>query len=311
MKKVGIGLYGVNGHQLSPEQIQQVGAELIGVCDFGDLTELPEVIRYESYELMLSDPHINLISLCAPKRSEQGELIIQAIQAGKHVYAEKPCVRREDQLDEILTLAEENGVIFCEMSGSMYEEPYQKAKELVESGILGEIVQVFVQKSYPYVDRRPQDEDIDGGLLEQCAIYGLRFIEQVAGQVIVSAEGIETTKGNPKQGNLRMAAAINAKLQSGAIGTVIANYLNQPSTKVWGNEELRIFGTKGFLQTNIKNKSVEVYIQEQFQTYQGESNGSLLQVLVSSIEQNKPLPFSPEWLLSPTRWAIRIKNAII
>ena len=311
MKKIGVGIYGSNGHQISPEMLDGTKACLVGVCDYNNVDDLDSgVISYDTLEEMLTNEDIHLISICSEMRSRQGGDILKALEAHKHVYAEKPCVMDAAQLDAILKLAEEKGLFFCEMAGSIYERPYNKAREIVDSGVLGDIVQVFAQKSYPYHEGRPQDEEVDGGLIMQCAMYGIRFTEHIAGQRVKSIEAIETSLGNPvKNGSLKMAAALNMKLESGGVATVIANYLNQPSTEVWGNEELRVFGTNGFLTTNIQNSTVRVYTAGDVKVYESKEQKSLFEILIDCISLDKPLPVSPYDLTHPTRMAILAKQS--
>lgn len=310
MKKIGIGLYGANGHQLSPGDIEGENASIVGVCDAPSGTDYGRVAVYGTLEEMLRDGGIDLVSICADPRADQGKAILLALNAGKHVYAEKPCVMEIGQLDFILDLAAHKKLIFCEMAGTAYEQPYHKVKELVESGALGEIVQIFAQKSYPYADWRPQDEATDGGLILQNAVYGIRFVEHIAGQKIASVHAIETSYGNPKGGGLRMAASLNITLESGGIATVIANYLNQPGTKIWGNEELRIFGTTGYLKTNPSDGTVELYSKDGSAVYQPEPCRNLFGILLDCLDGNKPLPISAYDLTHPTRVAIQAKKVL-
>lgn len=46
------------------------------------------------------------------------------------------------------------------------------------------MVQVIAEKSYPYHERRPRDEDVDGGLILQCGVHAMRFVEHVAGACV-------------------------------------------------------------------------------------------------------------------------------
>lgn len=315
MEHVGIGLYGENGHQVSADMIRQEHAKLIGVCGIRKTSFDQDVKVYQSLEELLSDPRIGLVCVCSPKRSGQAEDIRKIIRQGKHVYAEKPCVMREEDLDEILELAKKYNVIFCEMAGCMFERPYNKAREIVEQGSLGEIVQIFVQKSYPYADFRPQDENVDGGLLLQNAIYGARFVEHIAGvkirritNTLETSLGNPLGRGNPFSRGLKMAASMQMELENGGIASVIANYLNQPGTKIWGNEELRIFGTKGYLKTNIVDASVDVFAGERHFHYDSAPEDSLLSRLIRCIGQQEPFPYEAEYLTHPTRMVIRAKE---
>ena len=90
----------------------------------------------------------------------------------------------------------------------------------------------------------------------QCGIHAVRMIEHVAGQKITAVAAVESGLGNPKTGELSMAASLSLRLESGGVASVVANYLNQPGSGVWGNEELRIFGTGAFLYTDIFTNQV-------------------------------------------------------
>src|SRR5690554_4247105 len=121
---IGIGIYGNNGHQIHPRMLEGLNAYIAAVCDYtsGDVDSSVPV--YESLDEMLKDENVQLVSICSAVRKNQGNEIISALKANKHVFAEKPCTMDIGQLDTILRVAEENKVIFCEMSGVMYDKPY-------------------------------------------------------------------------------------------------------------------------------------------------------------------------------------------
>ncbi len=309
--KPQVVLFGSNGHQLDEAAIDRAGGILRGVCQVKDP---PAGVRvYASAEEVAQDREVTLVSVCAPQRSRQHEAIRVFLSAGKHVYAEKPCVMEEEHLDELLALARKHQVFFCEMAGSLWESPYFEASQLIAQGKIGEVVQVWAQKSYPYGDWRPQDEDIDGGLLLQNAMYGIRFTEHVAHQQVRDIWAIETGKGNPRPGGLQMACSLQMELEGGGIATVIANYLNQPSTGAWGNEELRVFGTKGYLRCSPLLEWVEVYCEKekvQVPLRAPEQRQTLLEVLMGCIAREEPLPFSCEFLCHPTRVALKARKKL-
>lgn len=305
MKKTGIGLYGHNGHQIN-EQLKTLDTVyLAGVCDADGETK-----QFASLSDMLESSEIELVSLCSPNRGKQAEDVLRSLRAGKHVLAEKPCALTEEDLDSILDLATEKKLLFCEMDFSYFNQPYNQAMKLIKSGVIGDVVQVFCQKSYPYTDKRPQDESVDGGLLCQSALYGFRWVQNIAGQDIKYIRSLETTFSNPKGGGLRMAVSIQMELGNGGLATIIANYLNNQGTGSWGYEELRIFGTQGILRTDAKENCVYIYSDEDNQVIQcGNPAGCQLSCLVSSIQDNTPLYMDMCTMTMPTRFALRAKRA--
>lgn len=346
---IGIGIYGENGHQVTQEMIDGSCMFLAGIAAADPKKYHPAAV-YASLGEMLEDERIGLVSVCSPRRDGQAADIKKILLSGRHVYAEKPCVMSIREMDELTELAKDKGLIFCEMAGTAFEAPYCLAKKAVQEGRIGKVVQICAQKSYPYADWRPQDEGADGGLILQNAVHGLRFVEHVAGCRIKNIMPLETAAGNPlgrgtpqcgnnpqgrdtpQGGGLKMACSLQMELEGGGLATVTANYLNQPSTGVWGYEELKLFGTKGILKTDALTKSVEIYTEEGHCTLSGQSaltgertqagqsthSGHYIQAgqcreelftrLTRMIVFGEPFPYNTEELMHPTRMALEAKE---
>ncbi len=259
-RKLGIGLFGGNGHQIQYHLVDHPFARLVAVAQLPrerlpePLRDDPTIAHYSSLDELLKDDRVELVSLCSPRRRDQADHAIACLEADRHVYAEKPAAMTEADLDRILAAARDADRRFHEMSPTAFEQPYLAVRRLIARGSIGQVVQVNAQKSYPLaIHRRPQDENIDGGLTMQVGIHALRMVEQVAGVRVSDAPGalscFESTLGNPTdQGGLRTASTLIARLDNGGLATVVANYLNSPVFPRWGNEMLRIFGTQGFVE---------------------------------------------------------------
>ncbi len=248
MKPIGIGLYGHNGHQLASDAML-TGAQVVAVCDVPHTSA--DVTRYPSLPALLADPRVQLVSLCTPRRAIQVDAIRMALRAGKHVIAEKPLVMRHDELDEVIALAHQQGCQLFDMAGIADEAPYAAIPALLATGVIGTVGQIVVRKSYPYADWRPQDEDVDGGLIMQSGIHAIRLIEHCAGQRITHVSALSCQVGNPVPlGSLQMAATMQAQLAGGGIASVVLNYYNQRGAQRWGDDELRIYGSHGLIMTD-------------------------------------------------------------
>jgi predicted dehydrogenase len=66
--------------------------------------DMGEVRAFRDYAAMLADPGIDLIDICTPTQSHAA-LVIQALQAGKHVVCEKPLARTPQAAREIAAAA--------------------------------------------------------------------------------------------------------------------------------------------------------------------------------------------------------------
>ena len=268
-RKIGVGLYGLNGHQVHALLAAHPAAELVAVAGFPKerigLDDSDGCRQYDTLEELLQDSHVELVSLCSPRRGDQGGDAIRCLRAGRHVYAEKPCASSETELDDILRIAAENGCQFHEMAGTAFEEPWYSLRRLVLRGEIGEVVQVFCQKSYPLGNSRPHDEAVDGGLLCQVGIHAVRFVEHVACRRIVEVEARQTKLGNGRedaQGELHTAVSYLMRLEGGGVASVVVNYLNPPTFGSWGNEHIRIFGTRGVVEATDAGTRTRLVLTE-------------------------------------------------
>jgi predicted dehydrogenase len=252
--KVGVGLYGSNGHQINVAKLaQHRQAELVAVAGLRASVKVPEgVTRHGSLAELLADPKVQLVSLCSPRRADQARDAIACLEAGKHVYAEKPSALTEAELEAILATARRTGRQFHEMAGTVFVAHYAAMRKLVREGAIGDVVQVLVQKSYRYGAGRPQDEGIDGGMFLQAGVHATRLVEHIGGVRIVALAGDETTfgKAEKEKGEGKIAATAQGRLENGGLATIIINYLNPGHRSLpHGNETVRVFGTKGFVES--------------------------------------------------------------
>ena len=315
MTKIKIGLYGSNGHQVHNNLVNHPLGICLATAGIAPsiipqpIRDNPAFTEYQDLDALLNDDRLELIALCSPRRCDQAQQAIRCMESGKHVYAEKPCALNEPDLDAILETSKRTGMVFHEMAGTAFTQPYFAMREVVQSGVLGPIVQVLAQKSYPYHDRRPQDEDVDGGLLLQVGVHALRFIEHVAGEKVSEIYAIETQKGNPGQGNLRMATSLMMRLHNGGVASVLCNYLNPPAFGIWGNEALRIFGTQGFVESVDGGTKTRLVLQDEDRGALPIDHGGYeyLDLFLNALLGQGEMPLSLEDEIHPTRVLIRAK----
>lgn len=318
MTKVKIGLYGTAGHQIQGLLEDHPLGEIVALAGF-EAEQIPEYLQragvrvHDSLDALLADAEVQLVSFCSPRKDEQGEHVIQCLEAGKHAYAEKPCCMSEAVLDRILETVERTGLRFHEMAGTAWEAPYAKIREVVASGAIGEVIQVLAQKSYPWADWRPGDERVDGGLALQVGVYPVRFAEHVAGVTIKSLQIKETKLGNKVAGSeCRRAVSYLMEFENGGLGSAVANYCcpGSPSWPSWGYEELRIFGDKGFVECIDGGQVARLVVAGQpLQEIDcREQRTPFLDLFLQEVLTGEDkIPFTPAEETSPTRWVVRAK----
>jgi predicted dehydrogenase len=71
------------------------------------------------------------------------ELALRALEAGKHVFVEKPPAMRETEMDELVAAADERGLTLMPGHLLLYHPGVLKLKALVDAGELGEVLCVY------------------------------------------------------------------------------------------------------------------------------------------------------------------------
>jgi predicted dehydrogenase len=314
-KKIGVGLYGSNGHQLRPDKlVTHPHARLVAVAATRQSALPPGVKRYSTLEELIADPGVNIISLCSPRRADQARDAIKCLAAGKHVYAEKPSALTERELDEILAAAKRAGKEYHEMAGTAFAPNYAAMRRVVREGKVGDVIQVLVQKSYRYGAARPQDEDLDGGMFLQAGIHAARMIEHVAGVRIKTITGWETKFGKPEKekGEGKIAGAVQIGLENGGLATIIINYLNPGHpTLPHGNETLRIFGTKGFVESvDGGTRTRWVTKDEVVEPLERSAGLDYFDAVAAHLVTGAEMPLTLEEELHPLRMMLRAKEKL-
>lgn len=72
----------------------------------GQQIDLTGVATYESVEEIIADPNVDLIDITLPP-SLHAEIAVQALQAGKHVFCEKPMSMTVVDCDRMLAAAQQ------------------------------------------------------------------------------------------------------------------------------------------------------------------------------------------------------------
>ena len=91
------------------------------------------------------------IVIVATLHDSLAEITASAIAAGRHVLVEKPAGRRASELEPLLAAAETRGVLVRVGFNHRYHRALRKARELVDSGALGDLM--FVRGRYGHGGR--------------------------------------------------------------------------------------------------------------------------------------------------------------
>jgi len=138
---VGLGYWGPN----LVRNLQELeGAEVAAVCDRrDDRLELigrryPAARTTRDFDSLLVDPLVDAVVIATPVATHHS-LALRALEAGKHVFVEKPLAASSQEGHQLMTTANRSGLVLMPGHTFIYSPPVIRIKELIDSGELGEI----------------------------------------------------------------------------------------------------------------------------------------------------------------------------
>lgn len=145
---IGTGYWGKN---LVRNFYNLPGCSLKVCCDLNIKTleaivaQYPGVSATTNYEEVLDDPGIDAVVLASPAVKHY-EMAKQAMEAGKHVYVEKPLSLQVKDAEDLCQIADSNGCVLMVGHLLEYHPGIQKLKQLIDNGELGEIYYLYTQR---------------------------------------------------------------------------------------------------------------------------------------------------------------------
>lgn len=148
--RINIGCIGTGarGQELMQALQANTRNEITGVCDAYTGRVERAVQRtggratvYADYHQLLADPSIDAVTIATPDHWHR-TMILEAFKAGKDVYCEKPLTYTASEGAELIKAAESSGRILQVGSQGMSSSLQRKAREIIQSGKLGQITMV-------------------------------------------------------------------------------------------------------------------------------------------------------------------------
>ena len=227
------------------------GMELISVCDINEeilvnfSKKFPEIHCYTKYQEMISSKKIDAVIIATP-HPLHAEIAIFALENGLHVMLEKPADISVSRVLKLNKIAEKSDKVFGIMFNQRTNPLFQKAREIVKSGALGDLKRsVWIvtnwyrtQHYYNSGDWRGTWNGEGGGVLLNQAPHNLDIWQWICGM----PESVTAYCDVGKYHNIDVEddVTIFARYENGAKGTFITSTGEYP-----GTNRLEISGTKG------------------------------------------------------------------
>ena len=133
----------------------------------------PNIEIFTDYDALLADPSIDAVYIPLPNHLHV-EWSIKALEAGKHVLCEKPIAMTESEFDRLIAARDASGKLAAEAYMIVHHPQYTRAREVLASGVLGDLTLVDTVFSYNNaadtgnIRNRPET---GGGALPDIGVY--------------------------------------------------------------------------------------------------------------------------------------------
>lgn len=203
---------------------------------------------------MIEDPDVNAVYIATPP-SSHATFAIMAMHAGKPCYIEKPLAASYNDCIRINRISEQTGVPCFVAYYRRYLPYFQKVKEIIESGTIGNVVNVQVRFSVPPRDLdfqsgkempwRLQPDIAGGGYFYDLAPHQIDLLQNLFG-VITRAHGYPANRAHLYQAEDTLSACFF--FESGIPGSGSWCFVGHESAK---EDCIEVIGEKGSLSFSV------------------------------------------------------------
>jgi len=245
-----IGACGIAQRRTIPEGIIPAkNAKLVAIMDIDrngvkELAKKYEVKYYTDEESILKDNEVEVVYIATPTYLHYRQTLMAA-RMGKHILCEKPMAMNLKEAEEMIDTCQKAGVKLTFGYMMRYHIYHQKAKEMIDKGMLGKLVMGRAQLTcwYPPIPGawRQVPHLGGGGSLIDMGSHCIDLLEMLIGRVVqVSC----FTESLVQKYSVEDTAEVILKFQNGALG-IVDSCFNIPDAS--SENRLELYGSKGSL----------------------------------------------------------------
>ncbi|MFA5858651.1 MAG: Gfo/Idh/MocA family oxidoreductase [Elusimicrobiota bacterium] len=229
-------------------------AKLVGVFDINrqaaeSIAKIKKGVKvYSSIDELSKDKNVEVVDICLPTTLHHDN-VINAANAGKHVFCEKPIARTLKQAEEMVAACKKNGIKFMVGHVLRFFPEYKRAKDLISAGKLGKVGMARLSRlnTFPLTSSSwYTDIENSGGVVLDMSIHDFDFLHWCFGMPErVYAQGLtyRINKNTPLD-----YALVSIRFKNGTIAHVEGSWAETSGFSA----KFEIAGEKGILDFDMK-----------------------------------------------------------
>lgn len=241
---------------------------------FSSKHNIPEY--YASIEEFLKDTSLDAVYIATPPHLHCQQTI-KAAEYGKHVLCEKPMGITIEECEKMVEACNKVGVKLMIGCNMRFHPIHVKTKEIIETGLLGEIILIKVQGSFHYPPDpnswRLRPEMVGGGSLTDMGIHCVDLVRFFIGEVVQVSAFIDNVVFDYP---VEDTALVSVKFANGAYGFIESCYSAR-----YTENRFEVIGSKGTL---FREKSIW-----------GDPTPGILRAFAGKVGRTHDVKFAPPW----------------
>lgn len=197
---------------------------------------------------------IDVIGLGTINR-ERGAIILEALEHGAHVLADKPLLLSLEELQQINELRVQKGLQVGLMLTERYNPPFLRLCEVIDNGDIGEVVSFTAFRPHKLrIATRPDwmfDHYQYGGLLADLAIHDIDIMRRVCPAEVTAIHAWQTNRCYTERTDFYDNAHAAIQLANGTMSWFDANWLTPEGSDIHGDCRSFVLGTTGAVEVKV------------------------------------------------------------
>ena len=209
---------------------------------------------YTDYHQILNDPEVDAVVVVAPTDLHK-QIVIDCAAAGKHIFCEKPMAMTVEECDEMIEACDKYNVKLQIGFMRRFDASFQEAKRLVESGAIGDLVQIHSNTRGPSKPRPwMYDIKMSNGILAEVNSHDIDAVRWIANSDIESVYAVAGNFRNP-EATEQYPDYYDSVLMNGTLKNGVHFCIDGAAYVQYGyDSKMEIIGTKGKINVGRSDK---------------------------------------------------------
>lgn len=248
MQKIGVAIIGLGviAERLMPvfeshEKTKLVGGFDVDIKRVNYMKEKFGLKGFDTYQDLINDEDVHMVYVAVPPQYHE-EIALMAMEAGKHVFCEKPLAGTLDEALKISQKALETGLVNGMNFPLYYGFAYESLRKLLDNKTLGKIKRIDLTGVFPVWPRPWQqnqwiDTKLEGGFTREIFTHYVQLIHDAFGKVVNIETDVDYDNGHER--------AETQVLARGQIGDIKVMFSGLTFVDRLENLNMTIYGEKG------------------------------------------------------------------